>query len=140
MGYELGKDWRIHVGDGAIPTEAFVVMGGEGSFEFTRASQEIDLSTKDDGEYALGDFGTQKITIAVSGKLKLPDASIQRIFTVSKSTSKRTKMKIRKGTTDKFLGEVAIGNFSMSAPTEGAVTYSFTATASAVPTVDDIAA
>lgn len=139
MAYELGKDWRIAIGDGES-SEAFDLIGGEGSFDWTRQSQEIDLGTKDDSDYALGDFGITRITFNVSGKLKLPDDGLERAFAVSKSASKRVNWQVKKNSVIKYAGQVAIGNFSMSAPTEGPATYSFTAIASAVPTTDNIGA
>lgn len=140
MAYELGKDWRIYVGDGG-GTEVFDALGGEGSFEFQRQATEIDLSTKDDSDYAVGDFGLMKITITVSGNVKLPDTSIERLLDKAKdATDKKTNIQIKDGSIVKFAGEVAVGGNGITASKDGAVVYSFTLIASAAPTTDDMAA
>lgn len=141
MAYELGKDWRIHVGDGATPTEGFTVLGGEGSFSFLRQSGEVSLSTKDDSGYDLADFGLQKISISVSGLVKLPDTALERLCDKAKdATNKRTNIKILDGSIVKYLGEVAVGGNGIDAGKDGGVAYSFSMVASAVPTTDDMAA
>ena len=140
MAYELGKDWRIHVGDGASPTEVFSQLGGEGSFEFQRSAQEIDLSTKDDADYALADFGLQKISISVSGYVKLPNTALEALTDKAKATDKRVNLKIMDGAVVKYAGQVAVGGQGISAGKDGAVAYSFSLVASAAPTTDDMAA
>lgn len=139
MGYELGKDWRIHVGDGG-GSEVFSALGGEGEFSFSRSTQEIDLSTKDDSDYALSDYGLQKITFSVSGNVKLPNTGLERMLDVSKSTSKRVNIQVKDGSIVKYAGEVAVGNVTITAGKGGAVGYSFAMTASTAPTTDDMGA
>lgn len=139
MGYEYGKDWRIKIGDGQA-TEAFDNLGGEGSFEFKRSSDNIDLSSKDDGAYKAQGYGQQSITISVTGKLKLPDVGLERVLTVSKGSPPEVNIKIMKGAIVKFAGRIGIGNFSLSAPQDGAIPYSFDMSAVSAPTVDSIAA
>ena len=140
MAYELGKDWRFCVGNGATPTEVFTPLGGEGSFEMSRASDQIDLSSKDDATYKFNTFGLQTISFNVSGKVKLPDTALQRIDTIAKSGSPTVMIQIKKGSTIKFHAEVGIGNFSASFPNGDAATYSFTAVLTATPIVDNIGA
>lgn len=139
MAYELGKDWRVYVGDGA-GTEVFTALGGEGSFEMQRASDDIDLTTKDNTTYKSGTYGLQTITLSVSGKVKLPDTALTRIDTVAKSGTPEVNIQIKKGATTKFAGAVAIGNFSLSFPAEGAATYSFSLRNVGAPTTDNIGA
>lgn len=139
MAYQLGKDWRFCVGDGG-GTEVFTAIGGEGSFEWSRASDSIDLSSKDDGTYKFMTYGLQSISFNVSGKVVLPDTALEQIDTIAKSGSPTVNIQIKKGATVKFQGEVGIGNFSCSFPNEGAATYSFTAMISDTPVTDDIGA
>lgn len=140
MAYELGKDWRVYVGDGG-GTEVFSALGGEGSFDFQRSSNEIDLSTKDDSDYALANFGLMKIAISVSGNVKLPDTALERLMDKAKhATDKTTNIQIKDGTIVKYAGEVAVGGNGITAGKDGAVSYSFTLVASAAPTTDDMAA
>jgi len=140
MAKELGKNWRMYVGDGATPTEGFDVMGGEGSLSWSRASTEIDMTTKDDGVYGAQQFGLQSIKFGVSGKLSLPDDAMSRINTVAKSGTPEVNIQIKKGSIVKYAGEVSVGNLSLEFPTEGAATYSFTLVASETPTTDNLAA
>lgn len=139
MAYEIGKDWRVYVGDGA-GTEVFSALGGEGSFEMQRASDDIDLTTKDDATYKNGTYGLQQITFSVSGKVKLPDTALTRIDTVAKSGTPEVNIQIKKGSTIKFLGRVAVGNFSTSFPSDGPATYSFSARNVGAPTTDNLGA
>lgn len=135
MGFELGKDWRLYIGDGA-GTEVFVALGGEGSLEVQRSSDDIDFTSKDDSTYKSGGYGLQQITLSVSGKLKLPDTALARIETVVKSGNPNLNIQVKKGTTTKFACPVAVGNFSSSFPAEGAATYSFSMRNVGAPTTD----
>lgn len=139
MAYELGKDWRLHIGDGG-GSEVFSALGGEMSFTFSRATAEIDLSTKDDSDYALADYGLQKISFSVEGNVKLPNTALERLLDVSKSTSKRVNIQVKDSSIVKYAGEVAVGNVTIGAPRDGAVSYSFAMTASTAPTTDDMGA
>lgn len=139
MAMEYGKDWRLYIGDGQA-TEEFGPLGGEGSWSFKRSSTEIDGSSKDDGTYALSSYGQQKITISVSGKVKLPDAGLKRINDQSKAAPPHVKIKLMKGEIVKFHGEVGIGNNSFDGDKDQAVTYSFDMSPVAVPIVDDLVA
>ena len=139
MANEYGKDWRVCIGDGA-QAEAFVALGGETSFSFRRSSEEIDLSDKDSGAYGSTGYGQQKITISVSGNLKLPDASFSKLSTGSKASPPETNVQIKKGTIIKFHGKVGIGNFSSEHARNGPVTYSVDLSNIGTPIVDDLTA
>jgi predicted secreted protein len=139
MGVEYGKDWRIKIGDGG-GTEVFDAIGGEGSFDWARASDEIDLSSKDDGIYKSTGYGQQAITFSISGKVKLPDAGLERADTVSKSSPPEVNIQVVKGAVIKFEGRVAIGNFSCSFPSDGPATYSFAMKNVGAPVTDDLGA
>ncbi|MFN3517953.1 MAG: phage tail tube protein [Sphingomonas sp.] len=138
MATERGADWRIEVkGAGA---EEFVPIGGEISFDWSRSSNEIDESTKDDGMYGSTSYGQQKISIRVNGNAKLPDPGLSRISTVAKTSPPETVVRIVKGAIAKFEGLVAVGNFSTTHPKDGPVTYTFDMANKGAPTVDNFAA
>ncbi len=139
MANEYGKDWRIKIGDGAA-TEAFDFLGGEGSWDFKRSSDSIDLSSKDDGAYKAQGWGQQAITISVTGNVKLPDDGLERVVDQSKASPPELNIQIVKGAIVKFHGRVGIGNVSMTGGKDGPVTYSLDFSAVAAPTVDDVAA
>lgn len=141
MGIEYGKDWRIRVGDGADPAEVFSDVGGEGSFDWERASDEIDLSSKDDGVYKSTGYGQQAITFQVTGKVKLPDPKgLERVAELSKTSPPEVVIQIVKNDIVKFEGKVAIGNFSTSFPHDGPATYSFSMKNVGAPEVDNLGA
>jgi predicted secreted protein len=140
MANEYGKDWRVCIGDGVPETEAFVALGGETGFSFRRSSEEVDLSDKDSGAYGSTGYGQQKITINVSGNLKLPDASFTKLSAASKASPPEINVQIKKGIIIKFHGKVGIGNFSSEHPRNGAVTYSVDLSNIGAPIVDDLGA
>jgi predicted secreted protein len=139
MGTEQGKEWRVKIGDGEA-VEGFLLIGGELSFDWSRSSQEIDESSKDDGAYGSTSFGQQKISIKVNGNVKLPDPGLERAAEVSKSSPPETRVQIVRGAVVKFDGLIAIGNFSTSHPKDGPVTYSFDLANKGAPTVDNLGA
>ena len=139
MATEFGKNWRVKIGDGEA-SEAFDVIGGEGSFDWNRQSKEIDTSSKDDGAYATMGYGRQSITFSVSGKLKLPDVGLERVDEIAKSGTPEVNVQITKGAIVKYQGLIAIGNFSCSFPDNDVATFTFDMKAAAVPTVDDLGA
>lgn len=139
MGTEYGKDWRIFVGDGGGP-ETFSPIGGEGSFDWKRSSDKIDLSSKDDGQYKSGSFGQQEITISVNGNAKLPDTGLEGAFDIAKASPPELNIKIMKGATVKFACLMGIGNFSTTHHKDGPVTYSFDLSNVGAPSVDDLGA
>lgn len=135
MPFELGKDWRLYIGSGG-GSETFAALGGEGSLEVQRASDDIDLTSKDDATYKSGSYGLQQITLSVSGKLNLPDTALARLETVIKSGNPNVNIQVKKGSTIKFACAVAVGNFSASFPAEGPATYSFNMRNVGAPTTD----
>jgi predicted secreted protein len=138
-GTEMGKDWRIQIGDDSDPV-VYSPIGGETTFDWKRSSQEIDLSSKDDGIYGSTTYGQQKITFSVSGNLKLPDVGLLAAEAASKASPPQAPIKVVKGAIVKFAGVVAIGNFSVTAGKDGAVTYTFDASNVGAPDTDDIGA
>jgi hypothetical protein len=137
---EYGQTWRIEIGDGTTGTENFLPIAGEVTFDWTRTSKEIDLSSKDDGAYAATGYGSQKVTISPSGKLKLPDPGLQRLSAVSKLIPPVETVKIMKGAIVKYQGLMGVGNFSTAHPNDDVCTWKCDLTAVAAPTVDDIGA
>lgn len=141
MAYVLGKDVILKVGDGA-GSEVFTALGGEGELSWSRSSDEIDLTTKDDDTYKNSSYGLQSISIGVSGKVKLPDTALERVDTVAKSGTPNVNVQIYRRDTSVviFAGAVAVGNFSCEFPSGGAATYSFAMKNVGAPTTDDIGA
>ena len=137
MATERGADWRIEVKG---TSDEFDPIGGEISFDWSRSSNEIDESTKDDGLYGSTSYGQQKITFRVNGNVKLPDPGLTRIATVSKSSPPETIIRVTKGAIVKYEGSVAVGNFSSTHPKDGPVTYTFDMANKGAPTVDNFGA
>lgn len=134
MALELGKEYRLYVG--ATPA----TLGGENTLTVDRSSQEIDTSSKDDAVYAFSDFGLQKLTITVAGKVKLPDTALEEIVDAQKNATNEVTINIKKSATTKFTCSMAVGNLSVAYPHDGPATYSFTLVPVAAPTVDDLVA
>ncbi|HEX8419470.1 MAG TPA: phage tail tube protein [Sphingomonas sp.] len=137
MANEFGKDWRVHIKTGA---STFTPIGGETSLDWKRSSQEQDLSDKDSGVYGATSYGQQKINFAVAGNLKLPDPGFAAAEAASKESPPQIEVQIMKGSVVKFLGLVAIGNFSASFPKDGPATYSLDMANAAAPTTDALTA
>lgn len=136
MSNEFGKDWRVHIKSGA----AFIAIGGETSLRWGRSSAEQDVGDKDSGTYGATSYGQQKITFAVGGNLKLPDAGFTAAETASKASPPQIEIQIKRGNVIKFQGLIAIGNFSAEFPKEGPATYSLDMANAAAPTVDNLSA
>lgn len=139
MGTEYGKDWRIQIGDGEA-VEVFTAIGGETNFDWSRSSEEIDLSDKDSGMYGSTSFGLQKITFSVTGNAKLPDTGLERATEVSRTGPPEVNVKVMKDAIVKFAGRVSIGNFSTTHNKSGPVTYSFSMNNIGSPTIDNLGA
>jgi hypothetical protein len=140
MGVEYGKDWRLKIGDGDPVAETFSFIGGEGSLDWKRTSDKIDLSSKEDGVYKSSGWGQQDISFSVSGKLRLPDTGLERAFDISKTSPPEVNIQVVKGAVVKFACRVGIGNFSNTFATDGPATYSFDMSNIGAPTVDDLGA
>lgn len=133
---EQGKDWRVRIKSGAT----FIPIGGETTCRIGRSSQEQDISDKDSGVYGGTTYGQQKITIACSGNLKLPDAGFTAVENAGKASPPQVEVQVAKGSTIKFQGLVAVGNFNAEFPKDGPATWSFDLANVGAPTVDNISA
>ena len=127
---ELGKDWRLKVGDADAP------IGGEKTFDWNRASNDVDTSDKDGPS---GVLIPGRVSFAVQGTVKLPDPGIAAIYAASK-TGAQIPLQAVKGAVVKYDGPVTVGNWKGSFPNDGPATYSFDMTAAAPATVDDLVA
>jgi predicted secreted protein len=132
MANEFGNDWRVAIKSGA----GFIPIGGETSLDWKRSSQEQDISDKDSGVYGATSYGQQKITFAVAGNLKLPDAGFAAAEAASKSSPPQVEVQIKKGDVIKYHGLIAIGNFSASFPKDAPATFSMDMANAAAPIVD----
>lgn len=134
MATEFGKDWRLYVtpsgGGAAVP------LGGERTTRWARASNDVDTSDKDGPS---GIFTPGRVTFAVQGNVKLPDAAIVALFNAAKS-GEVLDIEFRKGAVVKYANEVTVGNFSADFDQQGAVPYSFDLSAAGIATVDSLGA
>lgn len=139
---QYGKDTRLFIGDGASDpeTETFSPIGGETSLDWKRSSDDVDLSSKDDGQYKSSSYGQQAITFTVQGNLKLPDTGLQAASDAAKSTTPERNIQIKRGSVVVYQGRVGIGNFSATFPKDGSATYSFDMKNVGAPTIDDLGA
>lgn len=136
-----GKDVRLQIGQ-LVPAEpeVFTPIGGETSLDWKRQSDDVDLSSKDDGQYKSGSYGQQAITLTVQGLVKLPDTGLQAASDVAKNATPEVNVKIMRGAFVLFAGRVGIGNFSSTFPKDGSATYSFDMKNIGAPTTDDLGA
>lgn len=139
MGTLQGKDIRARIKTGP-DADDFVNLGGETSVSWRRQSQEIDISDKDSGAYGGSTYGQQKVTVSVSGNVKLPDIGLEKAFNTSKTSPPEGELQIVRGATVLFQSAVGIGNFSIEGGKDSPATYSFDATNTVAPTIDDLGA
>ena len=137
----MGGKWRIEIGDGQA-TEEFDPIGGETGFEWSRSSKEQDLSSKDDGEWDSYGYSRRSVSIRVNGKVKLPDAGLERADAVTRSTSRKATIRIVVIETEvvKFQGLCGLSEISGSFPDDAPATYNFSCKSSGAPTVDNLGA
>jgi len=136
MSTERGIDTRLSFGDGATGTEGFSTLGGEKTFDWNQASNDVDTSDKDGPS---GFFIPGRTTFSVQGNVKLPSPGFSAAYAASKSGAS-IHMKAMKGAVVRYSGGVTIGNFKTSYPNDGTVTYSFDMANSDQPTVNDLTA
>lgn len=134
MSTERGIDTRLSFGDGATGTENFNPLGGEKSFDWNQASNDVDTSDKDGPS---GVFIPGRISFSAQGNVKLPSAGFSAAYAASKSGNP-IDLKVMKGAIVRYAGKVTIGNFKASYPNDGSVTYSFDMANADQPTVNDL--
>jgi hypothetical protein len=117
-----------------------VPIGGETSHSFRRTSTDSDTSDKDSGVYGSSKYGLQRISVGLSGNLKLPDPGFAALFAASKTPDSEIEVQIAKGDVVKYQCVSSIGNFSHEAPNTGPVTFSCDLANAAAPTVDNLVA
>lgn len=133
---QLGKDVRLTVEDPGAPN-TYIPVGGEGRLSFQASPDTIDGASKDDGNYKVEYYGQQKISITLSGKTKLPDDGLAALDEASK-TNAGINVKIVKGATVLFHGDMTVGNRQADWDNAQAATYSFSLGLAAAPTVDSL--
>ncbi|RIK91773.1 MAG: hypothetical protein DCC73_15030 [Proteobacteria bacterium] len=142
MAKKLGNNYRLYVGDGATPTEAFAELAGQRDLTPDGSSSEVDISDKNSAPYGLKAPGNFDRKINVTGVLDLPDANgFTRVETLFK-TQAPGNFQIRKSpfaAGDKvFEASCYVLNLSTAMPKDGEVTYSFTLTLAAAPSTDTL--
>ncbi|WP_375290915.1 phage tail tube protein [Qipengyuania sp.] len=137
MALKLGQNYRLLVTDPATPGE-FLTIGGEQRLSRTDSPNAIDGASKDDGNYQVELYGQQKVSITVSGKVKLPDAGLKALDGLAKVAGSSDVVKIVDTTddTDVFVCEMSVGQRQVDFDNQQVATYSFNLSIAAAPTTD----
>lgn len=136
----LGSEYRLFVGDGATPTEAFTLVAGQRDLTIDASTNLIDVSSKETGIYTLQRPGRSAYQISVTGVMVLPDtAGLEAVYAAYKSRS-AVNFEIRDGAFGDsdvaFAASMNVSNFNRGNPDEAEATYSFDLTLDAAPTTD----
>lgn len=137
--FKLGKNFRLEVGDGVTPTEGFSVVGGEGTLKIGGNSDNIDLSSKDDGQYKSMAMGQSAQTISIDGVCNTPDIGLSALDAAFQSGDPINIKVIDStgaGSRTAFAASVFVGNKNTDASNNQAVKYSFTLSLNGAPTTD----
>ena len=132
---EMGKDYRLKFGTGNDGS-TYVTLGGEKSFDWKRASNDVDTSDK---EGPSGVFTPGRISFATQGTVKLPDPGLAAVFAACK-TGAVIPLEVVKGAVVKYKGNVTCGNWSGTFPQDAPANYSFDMANADVPATDDLGA
>lgn len=138
MGKKLGNDYRLFIGDGATPTEAFTEIKGQQNLSITRNANTIDTSTKDNTPYGTKAPGLRDLSIAFELIPDLPDATgytaLETFMLASSPTPKN--FQIKTGSTIVFEGSMYGTDFNSTLNMNDAVKATGTLVAAAAPTTD----
>ena len=141
MARKLGRYFRFKIGNGSSP-ETFTEPAGQTGLTLNGATNMIDQSSKDDYPWTIKAPGRSDLSIQVSGKTQLPDASGLEI--VYSNFLAGTAVNCQVCETDaspdatRLVASMYISDFSEDGSDEDNRTYSFTATLAATPTTDDL--
>lgn len=141
-GKKLGSDNMVWV-ESPTPGTYNLILG-QGDCTVNRSSSDIDLTTKDDGDYGTGAPGPRKLTLDLNIIPKLPDSTgYTRLETLANASPRAPfNIQIRKNGTSGvsgdaiFAGSVYANLDSTTFPHAGAVGVKCTFTAAAAPTTD----
>lgn len=140
--FKLGKNFRLEVGAGDGPPETFNVVGGEGTLKIGGNSDNIDLSSKDDGQYKSMAMGQSAQSISLDGVCHTPDTGLSALDAAFKSGAP-INIKVVDNTVpatprNAFVASVYVGNKNADMTNNQAVKYSFTLSLNGAPTTDDV--
>lgn len=138
--FQLGKNVRFYVGDGASGTENYLPIGGEKEIQVTVQADDIDTTSKDSGSFKTSLSGQMKVTLKVSGNVFLPDAGYTRVAEQAATSGNMTDFKVMRGSIVLIMGTCALMNHSVTGSENGAESYSFDAALTAAPTTFNLAA
>lgn len=139
MAKRLGHEFKVYVDNGS---GVFNPIAGEVEHSRDGSTTLIDQSAKGTGQFAIQAPGRKTLTITVSGKKDLPDASgLERVYALQKVYPQVAgNFQVRQdpfaGGDVKFASSMYVSNFNDSAPDQDNATFSFQLTCSAAPTTD----
>jgi hypothetical protein len=138
VGKKLGNDFRLFIGDGASPTEAFAEIKGQQDLSVSRQGATIDTSTKDNFPYGTQAPGLRTLSISIALIPDLPDAPGYTAFETWAAAASATpkNFQIKAGSTVVFAGAMYATDFNTSFGQNDSVKTTCTLVAAAAPTTD----
>lgn len=143
MAKKLGNDYRVWI-ESATPG-TYNQIAGQRSLSYSRSSQQIDVSDKNNSPYALTAAGLFDVQINFDGVADLPDANGYTLLETKFKAQTSWKFQIRKGGSsgldaDKvFEATCNILELSNSFEQNGVVGYSCRLGLASAPTTDALA-
>jgi predicted secreted protein len=143
MAKKLGNDYRLWI-ESSTPGTYNQILGQQ-SLSYSRSSNQIDVSDKNNSPYALTAAGLFDVSISLEGLADLPDATGYTLLETKFLAQTAWKFQIRKAGTsgvdaDKvFAATLNILELSTEFPQNGAVKYSAKFGLSIAPTTDALA-
>jgi predicted secreted protein len=143
MAKKLGNDYRLWI-ESSTPGTYNQILGQQ-SLSYSRTSNQIDISDKNNSPYALSAAGLFDVSISLEGLADLPDATGYTLLETKFLAQTPWKFQIRKAGSsgvdaDKvFAATLNILELSTSFGQNGAVSYSAKFGLSIAPTTDALA-
>lgn len=141
MARELGRFFKVYVGDGASP-EVFTAIAGQEGLDRNAATNLIDQSNKSDNPYAVQAPGRTTLTVSISGKRIIPDAAgLERVYSQFKAQAATNFRVVNEEPSPDLTvleGSFYISSFSQGDADEDNATYSFDLTVASAPTTDTL--
>lgn len=95
MAKKLGNDYRLWI-ESATPG-TYNQIAGQQSLSYSRSSQQIDVSDKNNSPYALSAAGLFDVQVSLEGLADLPDATGYTLLETKFLAQTSWKFQIRKG-------------------------------------------
>jgi hypothetical protein len=143
MAKKLGHQYKVFVGDGTT-AEEFTQIAGQTGLTRDGSTALIDQSSKTTGQIAIQAPGRKTLTLTVTGKLEVPDASgLEVVYAqqqVYPQVAANYQIRVDPFADDLddlvFQASMYVSNFSTDDPDQDNSTYSFQLTCAESPTVD----